>query len=120
MYAKEESPVNEMKGFTKNFQKRSKEKKSEDQEILDLLAHVKDEKVIFGTKVTFKSFKKNIVKKVFLSSNCETRVANLVKHYAKIVGCEVVELKINSDDIAQRLAKPFLISMVCVIKGGEK
>jgi ribosomal protein L30E len=119
-YIQEDSPVNEMKGFTKNFQKRSKEKKVEDKEILDLLSHVKQGNVTYGTKVTLKNFKKNRVEKVYISSNCDDRSANLVKYYAKLVNKDAITLKINSDEISQKLSKPYLISMVCVVSEVKK
>ena len=114
IYFEEESLANPVKGFTKSFQKRSKDKKTEDAEVVELLSYVRDNKVIFGTKVTEKSFKNGTAKKVFVASNCDDLVLKKMKHYGKISGVDVVELNLDSDELSQKLGKPFLISMVCV------
>ena len=57
MYMKEETPANEMKGFTKAFQKRSKDKKAEDKNVVELLTFNREKKLVFGAKIAEKLFK---------------------------------------------------------------
>ncbi len=114
MYMEEETPANHIKGFTKNFQKRTKAKREEDKDVVELLSYAKEGKIILGARVTEKAFKKGEAKKVYAASNCDELTLKKVQHYAKISGVEVVELDLDNDELAQKLAKPFLISMVCV------
>lgn len=114
MYFDEVKPANEIKGFTKSFQKRSKNKREEDKNVVELLSYAKAKTLLVGAKVTEKAFKRGEAKKVFTASNCDVLTLEKVKHYAKIAGVEVVELDLDNDELAQKLAKPFLISMVCV------
>lgn len=114
MYFEETSPSNEIKGFTKSFQKRTKDKREENKDVLDLLSFAKEGKIILGAKVTEKAFKNNKAKKVYTASNCDELTLKKIKHYANIAKVDVVELDLDNDELAQKLAKPFLISMVCV------
>jgi len=114
MYFEETSPSNEVKGFTKSFQKRTKNKKEENKDVLELLSFVKEGNTVLGAKVTEKAFKSNLAKKVYAASNCDELTLKKMKHYAKIANVEVVELDLDNDELSQKLAKPFLISMVCV------
>lgn len=112
----EDSKSNEIKGFTKNFVKRTKDKKSEDVNIKDLLNFVKEKKTRIGFKVCEKNFKKNLVEKIYVANNCEELALRRINHYANLVGCEVITLELNNSDLAQKLAKPFLVSVITVVK----
>ena len=79
------------------------------QEIVELLGFVRENKVIFGTKVTEKSFKNGVATKVFASSSCDDLTLRKIKHYGKISNVEIVELDLDSDELSQKLGKPFLI-----------
>ena len=114
MYLEEVTPANEIKGFTKSFQKRSKDKKVEDKNVVELLSYAKEGKIILGSRVTEKAFKKGVAKKVYAASNCDEMTLKKVKHYAKIANIDVIELDLDNEELSQKLAKPFLISMVCV------
>ena len=114
MYYDETTSSNEIKGFTKSFQKRSKAKKEENKDVIELLSFVKSGLVLIGAKVTEKAFKNGNVKKVYVASNCEPLTLKKIEHYAKIAGVDVVKLSLNNDELREKLAKPFLISMVCV------
>ena len=61
MYVEESTPANEIKGFTKSFVKRTKNKKTEDVNIKELLTYAKENKIQIGAKVTEKNFKKSNV-----------------------------------------------------------
>lgn len=114
MYFEETTPANEIKGFTKSFQKRTKDKREENKDVKDILGFMKEGKVIVGSKVTEKAFKNGDARKVYATSNCDELTLKKVKHYAKIAGVDVIELDLDNEELAQKMAKPFLISMICV------
>ncbi len=109
-----ETPVNEMKGFTKSFVKRGKDKKSEDKNIVELLSYARENKLILGAKVTEKAFKRSQAAKVFVASNCDELTLKKLNHYANIASVDVVVLNIDNEELGQKLAKPFMVSCVCV------
>lgn len=113
MYA-EETPANEMKGFTKSFVKRGKQKKVEDKDVTELLTYSRENKLLLGAKITEKSFKKGTVEKVFVSSNCDELMLRKLEHYAAILNVSIVKIDLNSEELGQKLAKPFMVSCVCV------
>ena len=117
MYAEEKStPANELKGFTKTFQKRSKDKKSEDQNVVDLLAYNRDQKLVFGAKLAQKLFKLGNVDRVYTSTNPDELTLKMINHYAKLGGVKVITLDLDNNELAQKLGKPFNISMATVRK----
>ena len=119
IYPHETTSVNELKGFTKSFQKRSREKREEDVNIKEIMSFVKEKRgVVFGSRMCEKNFKKGNVKKIFLSSSCDEMTKEKLMYYADILEVECVLLDIDSDEVGVRLSKPFLISVVSFI-GGE-
>ena len=114
MYYEDVTASNEIKGFTKSFQKRSKAKKEEDKEVVELLSYAKKKLISIGAKVTEKAFKNANVKKVYAASNCDELTLKKIEHYAKIAGVDVVKLKLDNQELSEKLVKPFLISMICV------
>ena len=115
MYNQAESPANHLSGFTKSFVKRTKDKKEEDVNVKELLAYVREKKVILGAKVTEKAFKRGQAQKVYVSTNPDKLTFDMVKHYANIAGIEIIQLDLDNQELSQKLGKPFLVSMVCVI-----
>ena len=81
-----------------------------------MLSFAKSGSLLIGAKVTEKAFKNSNAKKVFVASNCDELTLKKIEHYAKIEGVDVVKLDLDNDELAQKLTKPFLISMVCVRK----
>ena len=114
MYYEDVTASNEIKGFTKSFQKRSKAKREEDKDVVELLSYAKKGLISIGAKVTEKAFKNSNVEKVYAASNCDELTLKKIEHYAKIADVEVVKLDLDNSDLAEKLSKPFLISMVCV------
>jgi len=114
MYHEEVTPANEIKGFTKSFQKRTKDKKVEDKEIVELLSFQRENKVVFGRKISEKSLKNGTAQKIYAASNCDDFNLRKIKHYCKVANVEIVELELDNEELAQKLNKPFLMSMVCV------
>jgi len=120
MYLEEVTPANELKGHTKNFQKRSREKKEEDLDVKELLSYAKEKRLIFGAKVAEKSFKNGVAEKLFVASNCDEFSLSKLEHYGKISGVDIVRLSLDKDEVSQKLVKPFQISVMTVVKAGGK
>ena len=116
MYLEEVTPANQVKGFTKSFVKRTKAKREENLSVKELLGYLKDNKVKIGAKITAKNFKTGKVEKVFASSNCDDLTLRTINHYAKIANVEIVMLDLDNEELGQKLVKPFLVSMVCIVK----
>ena len=117
MYAEEkETPANELKGFTKTFTKRSRDKKVEDKNVVELLAFNRENKLVFGAKIAQKLFKIGKVDKVYTSANPDELTLKMVEHYANIAGASVIKLDLDNNELGQKLGKPFNISMATVRK----
>lgn len=114
LFLEEETPANQLKGFTKAFQRRSKEKKAEDQRVVELLTFKREDKLSLGAKVTEKAFKNGTAKKVFVASNCDELTLRKIKHYAAFSKIEIVELDLDNQELGEKLGKPFLVSMAFV------
>ncbi len=114
MYFEEQTAANQIKGFTKSFTKRTKDKKEENKDVKDLLLFLKEGNLIIGAKVTEKAFKNSKAKKVYTASNCDELTLAKVNHYAKIANVEVIKLDLDNKELGQKLVKPFLVSMCCV------
>ncbi|MCA9459210.1 MAG: ribosomal L7Ae/L30e/S12e/Gadd45 family protein [Nanoarchaeota archaeon] len=114
MYYEEVTPANEIKGFTKSFQKRTKNKREEDKDVVELLGYIKSGNVVIGTKTTEKSFKNGSAKRIYVASNCDEFSLKKIEHYGKILKVDIVKLALDNNDLAQKLGKPFVVSMVCV------
>lgn len=114
LYVEEETPSNEIKGFTKAFQRRSKEKRQEDKRVVELLGYRREGSLVYGARVTEKGFKNGTVTKVFAAANCDDLTLRKIKHYATLAQVEVVELDLDNLELAEKLQKPFLVSMVHV------
>ena len=109
-----ESAPDELKGFTKKFVKRTKDKRSEDQNIINLLTFNRENKLVFGAKIAEKLFKASKVVKVYTSSNPDELTEQKIQHYGKIAGVEIIKLDLDNAELGQKLGKPFNISMVTV------
>lgn len=116
MYTEEQTPANELKGFTKSFQKRSKDKKSEDKNVVELLTFNRENKLVFGAKMAQKLFKRGSVSKIYTSSNPDDLTLRTIKYYGELENVEIIRLDLDNNELGQKLAKPFNISMVSVVK----
>lgn len=114
MYTEELNPTNEVKGFTKSFVKRTKDKKTEDLSVKEVLTLAKENKIQIGAKTAEKHFKNGNVAKVFVALNCEELTLKKLRHYAKLANVEVVKLELSNSELAQKLGKPFLVSVLFV------
>ena len=115
-YYEEPSVANEISGYTKSFQKKTKEKRKEDPAIKDLLTHFREGRVYLGSRVAEKSFKNGKMKKVFVASNSDELTLEKFRHYAEINGVEIVELDMDREELGQKLGKPFLVAFASVLE----
>jgi large subunit ribosomal protein L30e len=77
---------------------------------------VKTDKAIVGTNETIKALKTGRIAKVFVTSNCPAEVRKDIGYYAGLSKAEIVELPIPNDELGVVCRKPFLISVLGVLK----
>ena len=115
MYVEEVSPANELKGFTKSFVKRSKDKREENKDVKDMISAQKEGRLICGTRVTEKRVKSGKSTKIYLASTCDSLMRTKLEHYAAIAGIECVSVDLSSEELAQKLGKPFYVTVACEV-----
>ncbi len=116
IYFEEVNPKNELKGFTKSFSRKGKEKKQDNPQIKELLKYKREEKLIYGEKVCEKAFKNNTIEKVFLSSNCKEITKKKIEHYGKISNVDIITMEIDNNELSAKLIKPFLVNVISALK----
>ncbi len=87
--------------------------------VADLKKILKGENVIIGTQRTMKELKRGAIEKVFLTSNCPSSVEQDIDHYTKIGSVEKIKIPIPNSELGVICKKPFSISVVSLLKGGE-
>ena len=75
--------------------------------------------VILGARKTLRAVLNNHVKLVVIAINCPTNLKKDVEHYAKISGVHVYEYEGSSMELGAVCGKPFLVSMLGVVKAGD-
>lgn len=73
-------------------------------------------KAVFGSEETLKALKLGKVGKVFVTSNCPEDVKADIAYYAELSGAEVANLAIPNDELGTICRKPFVISVLSVLK----
>lgn len=84
--------------------------------MIDIKKHLKDKKLVVGTKLTVKQLRLGKMQAVFLSSNCPVKVKDEISHYCSISACKVEQLKIPNDELGALCRKPFSISVLGLLK----
>lgn len=74
----------------------------------ELKKALKEKKLIFGTEKTLKNLKLGKCKRVFISSNCPSKVREEIKSF----GVEVIELSEPNTEIALICKRPHSISVL--------
>ncbi|MCH8519289.1 MAG: ribosomal L7Ae/L30e/S12e/Gadd45 family protein [Nanoarchaeota archaeon] len=115
-YQESVTPSNELKGFTKSFVKRTKDKKQEDGAIKELLSFQRELRLHCGSKVAEKALKNAKAVKVFFASNCDELTQQKLSYYAQLNGIEVEQVAIDNNELGRKLSKPFAVSTVWVSK----
>lgn len=82
----------------------------------EIINNLKTDKLLLGTKRTLKALTKSTISKVFLASNCPDYIAEDVEHFCKLENVEVEKLNISCDELGIVCKKPFLVSVVGVLK----
>lgn len=77
---------------------------------------LKSGNVIIGTQRTLKSLKLGKVGKVLMSSNCPASVEKSIMHYSALSGSESERLKYTNEELGVICKKPFLISILGILK----
>lgn len=85
-----------------------------DKNIKEIKKNIKEKKVIIGTEKCLKALRKNEIKKVFITSNCQEKTEEKINYYAKLNNVEVVKLNKRNDELGIICKKPFNISMLCI------
>lgn len=70
------------------------------------------ENLLIGEERTMKALRSGELKKVFLASNAKDSLKSDVEHYAKLSEFEVVNLKINNEDLGVLCKKPFNVQVL--------
>ena len=76
--------------------------------LAELKKALKEKTVVFGTDKTLKNLKLGKCKKVFISSNCPSKVREEIKSYS----VDVVELKEPNTELALICKRPHNISVL--------
>jgi len=82
----------------------------------EITTNLKKGKLLLGTKSALKAIRKSAIQKVYLASNCPAYIAEDIEHYCKLDGVEVETLKIACDELGTLCKKPFLVSVVSILK----
>ena len=108
--------VEQLKSYTKTFVKRTKDKKEENPFILKILHFQKEGRLNIGTKVTEKNCRNSNVECIFVAKNCEEMSFKKLEYYSKLLKIDFVKLDIDNRELSQKLKKPFLVSVLSVLK----
>lgn len=73
-------------------------------------------KAIFGREETLKALKLGKVGKVYVTVNCPEDVKADIVYYAELSGAEVINLSIPNDEMGTICRRPFVISVLSVLK----
>lgn len=83
---------------------------------MDIKEALKENKLLIGTKRTVKALRKEELAEVFLASNCPEILEDDVNHFASFDGVPVEKLTITCDELGVLCKKPFLVSVVGILK----
>lgn len=94
-------------------QKKKSEVNKDIEYIKDLL---ETDKLVIGSKIALKGLKEGLVSKIYLAKNAPENMVDDVNHYAELSQAQVVQLGIDNEELGVVCRKPFLISVVSVLK----
>ncbi len=80
--------------------------------LIEFRKALKTEKVVYGSSATVRNLKKNKVKKIFISSDCNETVKGDIMYYSRFSNVEVEELKQPSEELALICKKGFPVSVI--------
>lgn len=75
-----------------------------------------DKKLVIGTERSIKLLKQGKLAKVFLTSNAPESIKRDFSRNANASSTELIQLDINNEQLGNTLKKPFLVSVIGVLK----
>ena len=87
-------------------------KKDVGKELKFLRAQVQEGKAIIGTERVLKELKAKRLSRVFLASNCPTKLKEDIQYYAGLANVFVVELEQNNAELGLFCKKNYFISVL--------
>ncbi|MBI2549020.1 ribosomal L7Ae/L30e/S12e/Gadd45 family protein [Candidatus Woesearchaeota archaeon] len=97
----------------------ARKKVVEDENIRTIKKILETGNMVIGTKETIKNMRLGRLATVYVTSNCPVGVNNDLAHYKSISGTEVIQLEQPNDELGIICKKPFAISVLGVLKGGN-
>jgi len=85
-------------------------------EIDEIRKLLKSKSLIIGTERTVKNLKIGKVSRAYVSSNCPDSVKDDLKYYGGLSQTPIIELEQTNEEIGTLCKKPFLISVLSVLK----
>ncbi len=73
-------------------------------------------KLVIGTDLVIKKLQLGKLEKVYLTINSPEEVKESVKHYANLVKTDVIELKLDNEELGVLCKKNFFISVLGVLE----
>lgn len=90
-----------------------------DKDLEEVKKLLKAKNLVIGTKRTMKLLKLGKLEKVYISSNCSQDVKEDLDYYNKISPIKVIKMKYPNDELGVLCKKPYSISVLSLIKGGN-
>ncbi|HLD86979.1 MAG TPA: ribosomal L7Ae/L30e/S12e/Gadd45 family protein [Candidatus Nanoarchaeia archaeon] len=87
--------------------------------VAELKKTLKGENVVIGTQRTLKELKRGSIERVFVTSNCPPQVEQDIDYYTGLGQVEKVKLSMPNEELGVICKKPFSISVVSLLKGGQ-
>lgn len=84
--------------------------------MIDIKKHLKDNKLVIGTKQTIKKLRLGKLQRVFLSSNCPEAVKKEISRYCEMSECKAEQLKIPNTELGVLCRKQFPVSVLGLLK----
>ena len=84
--------------------------------VTEIKENLKNKRIILGTDLTIKQLKRGNLVKVFVSSNCPSRIKEDVTHYSKLGSSAVESLDIPNVELGTICKKPYSVSVVGLLK----
>lgn len=83
--------------------------------IVELTAELKENKLVFGSKMAMKLARKEALEKVYLSNDCPEDIEEKLKKLTQ-ANIKIVKLNMTKEALADLCKKPFNISVISTIK----
>jgi large subunit ribosomal protein L30e len=85
----------------------------------DIRKLLADKRLVIGTDRTLKLVRQGKLAKVFLSSNCPSKLKEDLNKYCGLNGIECQDLAVPNEELGVWCKKPFAISVLGVLKSAS-